>query len=347
MPKTASKASGSTAIELIGERVSKLEIQISSLLDSLNKSNLNSVQTDLTRLFKEADADFEALRNHGKLAYRMAEKLEDHAKVLLLLAAALEMEWPEYQGGDGYWIEPSNLSGVAVLLGLNNGHESLIEFSQKLNPCNAIAYFDLGLVASHSASEGQIVFATNRSPVDAVLAIASLSSSLNKSQILEVLKKLKEGAWLSAALVGNGWTWPEWQFAIEQISGVSVVNASFLEVLLSEVGKSNSDETSALEWIPEFVEEFESWEAFYEDRAGILKVIVSNKKLLKLAKASKWEGLIEALEEDFPEAMSRDEAALAENLPLEGLKLAKFCTNCGTKFARAESRFCPDCGTER
>jgi hypothetical protein len=334
-------------VELIGEIVSKLKKQVSSLLDSLNQSNLSVVQTDLTALFKEADSDFEALRNHGELAYRMAEKLEDHAQVLLLLAAALEMEWPEYQGGDGYWIEPSNLSGAAVLLGLSNGHESLIEFSQKLNPCRALAYFDLGLVAGRGASAGQIVFATNRSPVDAVLAIASLSSSLNKAQILGVLKKLKEGAWLTAALVGNGWTWPEWQYAIKQISGVLVVNSSFLEVLLIEVGKSNSEETSALEWIPEFVEEFESWEAFYEDRAGILKLIVSNKKLLKLAKDTQWEGLIEALKENGPDFMSYDEPDLAVDFQLEEVKLAKFCTNCGSKFTRAASRFCPDCGTER
>ena len=327
--------------------MSKIEKQISSLLDSLNDNNANSVQTELTSLFKEADSDFDALRNHGKLAYKMAKKLEDHAKALLLLAAALEMEWPEYQGGDGYWIEPSNLSGAAVLLGLNNGHESLIEFSQKLNRCKALEFFDLGLVACRGASAGQIVFATNRSPVDAVLAIASLSSSLNKAQILRVLKKLKEGAWLTAALVGNGWTWPEWQYAIKQISGVSVVNASFLEVLLIEVGKSNSEENSALEWIPEFVEEFESWEAFYEDRAGILMPIVSNKKLLKLAKDTQWEGLIEALEQVASDVMSEDEPDLAKDAPLEELKVAKFCTNCGSKFTRAASRFCPDCGTER
>jgi hypothetical protein len=328
--------------------VSKLEKQISSLLDSVSESNLMTVQSELTAIFNEADLDFDTLEQYGKLALKMVGNLGEDQKVLLLLAAALEMEWPEYQGGDGYWICPSDLSSAATLLGLNSGHESLIEFSKNLTPCTAIAYFDLGLVAAERASSSQVIFASSRSAVDPVIAIASLSESLDKTQILETLEKLDEGVWLAAALVGaNGWTWPEWQDAFEQVSVVSGAHASFLEVLLIEVGKSNSEDSSALEWIPGFVEEFESWEAFYEDRSGILNLIVSNKKLLKLAKDSQWEGLIEALEEDFPEAMSDDEHELAENFPTEEVKLAKFCSNCGSKFARAESRFCPDCGTER
>jgi hypothetical protein len=335
-------------VALIGGMVSQLEKQVSSLLDSASDSNLMTVQNELTALFNRADSDFDALEKYGKLALKMIGNLGDDQKVLLLLAAALEMEWPEYQGGDGYWICPSDLSSAATLLGLKNGNESLIEFSKKLNPCTAILYFDLGLAAVSGASPSQVIFATNRSTVDPVLAIASLSESLNKSQILETLEKLDQGVWLAAALVGaNGWTWPEWQNAFDQVSGASRVNSSFVEVLLTQVGKSNSEDSSALKWIPEFIEEFESFEGFYEDPSGILNLIVSNKKLLKLAKDTQWEGLIEALEEDFPEVMSDDEPELAENFPLEEVELAKFCTNCGAKFARAESRFCPDCGTER
>ena len=335
-------------VALIGGMVSQLEKQISSLLDSASDSNLITVQNELTALFNRADSDFDALEKYGKLALKMVGNLGDDQKVLLLLAAALEMEWPEYQGGDGYWICPSDLSSAATLLGLKNGHESLIDFSKKLSPCTAILYFDLGLAAAERASSSQVIFAANRSSVDPVIAIASLSESLDKTQILEILEKLDEGVWLAAALVGaNGWTWPEWQDAFEHVSVVSGVHASFLEVLLIEIGKSNSEDSSALEWIPGFLEEFESWEAFYEDRSGILNLIVSNKKLFKLAKDTQWEGLIEALEEDFPEVMSDDEPELAENFPLEEVNLAKFCTNCGAKFARAESRFCPDCGTER
>ena len=328
--------------------MSQLEKEVSSLLDSVSDSNLVTVQNELTALFNKADSDFDALEKYGKLALKMVGNLEDDRKVLLLLAAALEMEWPEFQGGDGYWIVPSDLSSAATLLGLNNGHESLIEFSKKLNPCSALAYFELGLAAVSGASPSQVLFATNRSPVDPVLAIASLSESLDKTQILETLEKLDECVWLAAALKGaNGWMWPEWQDAFDQVSGASRANGSFVEVLLVQVGKSNSEDSSGLKWIPEFIEEFEDWEGFYEDPSGMLELIVSNKELLSLAINSQWEGLIEALEEDFPEAMSNAETATVEAFLPEESKLAKFCSNCGTEFARAESRFCSDCGTQR
>lgn len=328
--------------------MSQLEKEVSRLLDSVSDSNLVTVQNELTALFNKADSDFDALEKYGKLALKMLGNLEDDRKVLLLLAAALEMEWTEFQGGDGYWIEPSDLSSAATLLGLKKGHESLIEFSKTLNPCSALAYFDLGLAAVSGASPSQVIFATHRSPVDPVLAIASLSDSLNKSQILETLEKLDQGGWLAAALVGaNGWMWPEWQDAFDQVSGASRANRLFVEFLLIQVGKSNSEDSSVLEWIPGFIEEFESFEGFYEDPSGILELIVSNNELLSLAINSQWEGLIEALEEDFPEAMSDAETATVEEFLPEESKLAKFCSNCGTEFARAESRFCSDCGTQR
>ena len=166
---------------LIGGMVSQLEKQVSSLLNSASDSNLMTVQNELTALFNRADSDFDALEKYGKVALKMVGNVGDDQKVLLLLAAAFEMEWPEYQGGDGYWICPSDLSSAATLLGLKNGHESLIEFSKKLNPCSALAYFDLGLAAVSGASSSQVIFATHRSSVDPVIAIASLSESLPSS----------------------------------------------------------------------------------------------------------------------------------------------------------------------
>ena len=97
----------------------------------------------------------------------------------------------------------------------------------------------------------------------------------------------------------DGWTWPEWQYAFEQASFNSEPSVAFWEVLLTEVGKNQEDESSELSWIADFMEEFEDNGGFdpdvYEEN---LEFIKQNPGLLELALASNWDYLIEALGED-------------------------------------------------
>lgn len=328
--------------------MSQLEKQIRIELDSVTDSNLKKVQNTLIALFKKADSDFESLSKYGKLALKLAKNLDDDNEKLLLLTGALEMEWPEYLGGDGYWSEPSDLSVATTLLGQKSGNTSLFEFSKKLNPCKALAFFDLGLVANNSASPSQVMFATRRSPVDPVLAISSVSESLNTKQIAEIFEKIEEGVWLAAVLFrANGWTWPEWQEAFDQVSKSSSITLAFAETLLKEVAKSKNEDSTALEWIPEFIEEYEDWDGLDEEPSRFLELVESNTKLLKLAKNSHWEGLIDGLAENFSDEVFDGEPETLEDLPTKGFKLPKFCTNCGIRFIRNESKFCGECGTPR
>jgi hypothetical protein len=278
--------------------MSEFETRVETLLASADESNLTDVQSQLTAYFKSSESDDDLRSDWAKQACTMRNSFDDDRRSLLLLSAALEVSWPEYSRGDGYFREPSDLASAATVIGVNNPEDSFFEYSKALKPCAAIHFFDLGVVSNNSVSPENVMFAIERSNLDPVLAVAAVSGALNRDQIMTVLSQIDSPGWLVVALLkSDGWYWPEWQYAFEQASFNCEPSLLFWEVLLDEIRKNQEDESSVLSWIPDFMQEFEDNEGLDPDFSEVtFEFLSDNQALRKLAMESKWEPLIEALE---------------------------------------------------
>ena len=278
----------------------EFESAVVPLVESWQDSNGKDIQNQLLAIFKQSENDEVARSEWAKKAFALSNQLTDDRRTLVLLAAALEVSWPDYPGGDGYYREPSDLATAATLIGINSSDQGLIDFTKTLDPCRAIEFFDLGIASNNEASAEQVLEAVKRTNLDPVLAVASVSPALSKKQIMEVLLEIESPSWLTWVLLkSDGWTWPEWQYAFEQASFNCEPTVAFWEVLLTEVGKNQEDESSELSWIADFMEEFEDNGGFDRDVSEEnLELIKQNPNLLELALATNWEYVIEALGED-------------------------------------------------
>ena len=278
--------------------MSEFETRVESLLESADESNFGEVQAQLTAYFKESETDDEMRSAWAKQAYSMTNRFADDRRSLLLLSAALEVSWPEYSRGDGYFREPSDLASAATVIGVNNPEDSFFEYSKQLKTCAAINFYDLGVVSNDSVSPENVSFAIERSKLDPVLAIASVSGALNRDQIMNVLIQIDSPGWLVTALLkSDGWYWPDWQYAFEQASFNCDPSVLFWEIILEEIRKNQEDDSSVILWIPDFMQEFEDNEGLDPDFSeATFELLSGNPSLRKLAMESKWEPLIEALE---------------------------------------------------
>lgn len=279
--------------------MSQFEGQVLSLLDTVNGSNVQDVQRQLTSLFKESEKDDKQREHNSNKALVLSNGMVEDTRALLLLSAALEVSWPEYPGGDGYFSAPSQLATAATLLGINNCEPSFVEFTKELLPCQAVQFFDLGLAANPEASAEQVLFAQERSNYDPVRAVASVSQELNDKQIREVLENLESGVWLSSVLLkSDGWTWPEWQYAFEQASNNTEPSELFWSVLLNEIRKAGEADTSETSWVTEFLDEFEASDGLDPDvSGGLFDLMTSSENLQNLARLSGWDALVEAIDD--------------------------------------------------
>ena len=268
----------------------EFETAVVPLVESLQDSSGKDIQKQLLAIFKQSEDDEATRSEWAKKAFALSNQLTDDRQSLVLLAAALEVSWPDYPGGDGYYREPSDLATAATLIGINSSDQDLIDFTKTLDPCQAIEFFDLGIASNNEASAEQVLAAVKRTNLDPVLAVASVSPALSKKQIMELLLEIESPSWLTWVLLkSDGWTWPEWQYAFEQASFNCEPNVAFWEVLLTEVGKHQEYESSELSWIADFMEEFEENEGLDPDAAAeTLDLIRQNSKLLELAMSSNW-----------------------------------------------------------
>jgi hypothetical protein len=278
--------------------MSEFETKIESLLNSADESNISEVQAQLTVYFKGSESDEEIRSDWAKQAYALTNRFDDDRRSLLLLSAALEMSWPEYGLGDGYFSEPSDLAVAATVIGVNNPDESFFAFSKELSSCAAINFFDLGFVSNNSVSSEDAMFAINRSNPDPVLSIAAVSSTLERDQIMDVLGQIDSSGWLVATLLkSDGWYWPDWQYAFELASFSCEPSVQFWKILLEEIRKYQENQSSELSWIPAFMQDFEDNEGLDpEISEDTFELLSGDSSLRKLAIESKWEPLIEALE---------------------------------------------------
>ncbi|WP_148664061.1 hypothetical protein [Aurantimicrobium minutum] len=295
---TSSAPKFCTSCGSLGESVSEFETTVESLLDAAKDSNITQVQAQLTAFFKGSESDDDIRSSWAKQAYSLTNKYEDDRRSLLLLSAALEVTWPDYTRGDGYYSEPSDLAVAATVIGVNNSDESFFTFSKDLSSCAAINFYDLGVVSNPSVSSENVMYAVKRSNLDPVRSIAAVSNALERDQIMDVLGQIDSSGWLVATLLkSDGWFWPEWQYAFEQASYNCEPSAEFWKILLQEIRKNQEDLTSEFLWIPEFIEEFEANEGLDpEFSEETFELLSNNQSLRKLAMESKWEPLIEALE---------------------------------------------------
>lgn len=285
-------------LEAEGGILDIFEQTVTNLLDSVNDKNLKSVQRELIDFFKSSEQNNDTRVQYAAKAYELTNQFDDDRRSILLLSAALEVTWPDYPGGDGYFSEPSELASAATVIGINNSGPELIEFSKKLSPCKAIEFFDLGIAASSESTSEQVLFAASRTNLDPVFAVAAVSNALSKKQIKSLLAELDSASWLVAVLLkSDGWTWPDWQYAFEQATFNCEPTVPFWEVLLTEIGKNQNDDSSDLPWISEFIEEFENYDGLDPDVSGeTFELFQSSDSLMALAMASNWDSLQEALE---------------------------------------------------
>ena len=280
--------------------IEEITTRITQILDSLTDENVAVVQESLTALFMESKDSEELRRAYAKKAIELDFHLSDDKKSLLLLSCAIEVPWPEYNRGDGYYSEPSDLATNITLLGINNEDPGLIAFSKAMNSCNGIEFYDLGIASNRDSTEEEVLLAKNRTHLDPVIAMAAVSPALSKQQIFDTLLELNDAVWLSLAIgKSDGWTWPEWQYAFGQASFNYEPSLELWNILLNQVKNLSKDESNQIPWISEFMEVFEDDGGLDPDSSqDTLQFIKGNSGLLTLASESGWQTLIEALEEE-------------------------------------------------
>lgn len=273
------------------DTVSKFEDKVLELIESVSLTNITLVQGELTRLFKQSEGDDEVRVEQADFAYRFARNIEDDCKALVLLAAALEVSWPRYERGDGYFLEPSLLATFATQLGLSSNFAELLEWSDQLTRCEFLGFFDLGIAANPEATSYQVMESVGRSTIDPVLAIAAASPALTTSQVREALAPLDFVSLLISAIYKeDGISFPEFQDAFGVASSNLKPSEALWEVLLSESGRQLSDSSSEFSWMADFIDQAESCDLF-QSRADVMTLIRQNPKLRELAGDSQWEAV--------------------------------------------------------
>lgn len=263
------------------------EEEVLSIVNSLSNANMAQSQHELTELFQMSEFDDEMRSYHASFAHSIGSSLEDEVKTMVLLSAALEVRWPEWTRGDGYFTEPSLLGTFATRLGLSSKHSELLEASHNLSPCKFMGFFDLGIVANRQATSAQVMAAVNRSSLDPVVAIAASAESLTSSQVSEILARLESGSLLIDAILKiDGWNWPEFQDAFGLASSGLNPTESLWEVLLSEVGEHLRNNSSSFRWMFDFLDQ--AGDDFWESSEDVLDLIRATPKLRQLAEDSQW-----------------------------------------------------------
>lgn len=263
------------------------EEEVLSIVKSLSQSNMAQSQHELTELFKMSEIDDDMRSYQASYAHSLGSSLMDEVKTMVLLSAVLEVRWPEWNRGDGYFTEPSLLGSFATRLGLSSKHSELLEVSNHLSPCKFLGFFDLGIVANRQATSAQVMAAVNRSSLDPVLAIAASAESLTPSQVREILARLESGSLLIDAILRlDGWNWPEFQDAFGLASSDLNPTETLWEVLLSEVGEHLRSNSSSFRWMFDFLDQ--AGEDFWESSEDVLDLIRATPKLRQLAEDSQW-----------------------------------------------------------
>jgi hypothetical protein len=270
------------------------EDKVVELVESVSISNITLIQAELTRLFKQSEGDDDVRVDQADFAVRLASRIENENKALVLLAAALEVSWPNYDRGDGYFLEPSLLASFATRLGLSTNYAELLQWSNQLTRCEFIGFFDLGIAANPGSSSLEVMSAVKRSSIDPVIAIAASSPVLLTSQIREVLAPLESASLLIAAILRmDGWNWPEFQDAFGLASKNLQPTETLWKVLLVEAKNHLNDNSSQFSWIYDFIDQADSY--FFENLEDVVDMIRKSPNLRKLAIDSQWKTLTEIL----------------------------------------------------
>lgn len=226
---------------------------------------------------------FDTCRERAVGALQLSQEAGDSQIAIALQLAAAELPWPSYSGGDGYWIEASDVACALTVAGQEVSDQDLLSALLDYSAADqgeaakwALAYLDLGLVGNQFLDRDAVLQVVSRSAVDPVRVIAMTHPELELEDVADILQQVSDGTWLRHALNSDdGWTWPDFQYAFGIASAASDGDncAAIWQLMLSArcvqlgtIGEYELLATVDLEWLDEFFEELEEG---FEDLAGL------------------------------------------------------------------------------
>lgn len=213
----------------------------------------------------------------------------DLSTKIVLRALAESIEWPPYERGDGYWSEPSQNSVALVMIGWLLKPDEVEMARDILNSqLPGVSFIALGMTRNRNLPADIIMSLAKFG--DPVTAAASEHGSLGAAEVRAMLEQIENGVWVSALVLGqDGWTWPDWQYAFEQVSTGCPESPAFWEVLLSELAKSNR-----WRWFEDFLDSIQDplddqdLDELLETMEGLIIALEMRPDLIPLAIASAW-----------------------------------------------------------
>jgi len=238
---------------------------------------------------------------------------QDLQTQIVLRSLAEGVEWPPYEGGDGYWSEPSDNSVGLVMVGWRLQPDEIELARSILNSgLPGVGFIALGMTRNLDLPR-DVILALDRF-ADPVTVAASCHPSLTSGDVRSLLERVDNGTWVAAFVLGqDGWTWPDWQYAFGEVSRGCPDSAAFWEVVLAEM--ANPDRWS---WFEDFLYEveesldYQDLDAQLETFEGLLTAMWNNPNLVPLALASGWTPALVAAAADSSDTATLQQLAVSD-----------------------------------
>lgn len=237
-------------------------------------------------------------------AIRHVAARQDKVTKIVLHMVATAVPWPDYDRGDGYWVEASDNSVELVRTGLSfTSEDAELATSLLATKAPGCEFLALGVAANQSIPKELVLSLGNFA--DPVLVLAAGNALLGADDVQFFLKQIDDYEWLTELVCENdGWKWPDWQYAFGLVTGCPESQV-FWEVLLSP-----SEGNEGLLWLPDFLEGVD--ERFSDDLGdevpeGLYVAMNGSLRLCQLAERSGWRpAQLAAAVEASDEAVLRD-----------------------------------------
>lgn len=259
----------------VAERIPEGGFRIRGLTDDTTYQNLRSFIESLDVPDNEAC---------GRIVQALMDVAvrNDLQTQIALHSIAECVEWPEYNRGDGYWVEASHnamaLVGIGERLRNEDAELARLILGMSLPGRDFIA---LGM-AGNPRLPKEVIQSLATFP-DPVKVIAASNEKLDVDDVRAMLESIDNGAWVAALVMGqDGWTWPDWQYAFGQVSTGCPESAAFWEVILTEFAREDR-----WPWFEDFLVQTE--DGFDPDDAeGLFIAFEESPHLNSLGVASGW-----------------------------------------------------------
>lgn len=213
---------------------------------------------------------------------------QDLQTEIILRSLAEGVEWPEYDGGDGYWAEPSNNSVKLVRIGRHlQSHQVELANSILNSGLPGVRFLAIGIAKNPNLPRDVILTLGNFS--DPVIVTATDHPSLTAADVRSLLDQVNDGEWVADFVLGNdGWRWPDWQDAFGVYSGCPD-SPAFWQVAFSEFVNPDpcawfKDFLFAVQATPIDQDRGDFWMTF----EGLQTAMMNQPDLIPLALATAW-----------------------------------------------------------